>query len=351
MPGKDQRRRAAVGPVVPRRVGAVVAELRLVPQCAAGLGVRGRGVFRPDEVVARHADPRERPGLLRDRLRGREPLARHVRLRLRPFVDAVHRRPGLAVQNEHEAGFPHLRERGNGLAVLADVDETRCGRQVVVPHLVANHLEVPAQLARQRVQRDGGVAEQVVPRPVAPVVVHARTADRHVDEAALLIDGQRERPDVVAGAILPAAVAPGVVPDLAGPGNGVERPQLLARARVVGVHVALLALAGREVRADVALAGAEEIGAHQHDVPIEHRHAGVGNLEIDVAALAERRVQRAGVGAQRDQPPQAGEEDARGQAAVAGPVGHAAERGQPFGQLVAPDLLAGFRLERDDAVA
>ena len=331
--------------------GTVVAELHLVPQRAAGLGVGGRGVFRRDEIVPRHADARERPGLLRDRLRRRIPLARHVRLCLRTFIDAVHRRAGLAVQDEHEAGLADLRERGNRPAVLPDVDQTRRGRQVVVPHLVADVLEVPLQLAGQRVERDGRVAEQVVAGPIAAVVVHARTADRHVDEAALLIDGQRERPDVVAGAILPAVVAPGVVTDFAGPRDGVEVPQLLARARVVGVHVALLALARRQMRADVSLAGAEEIGPHQHDVPVDHRHAGVGNLEIDVAALAERRVQCAGVGAQRDQLSQAREEDARRQLAVAGPVRDAAERGEPFGQLVAPDLLAGLRLERDDAIA
>ena len=96
------------------------------------------------------------------------------------------------------------------------------GREVVVPQLVADVLEVPLQLARLRVEGHRGVAEQIVAGPVAAVVVHARTADRHVDEAPLLVHGQRERPDVVAGAILPAVVAPRVVTDFAGQGNGVK---------------------------------------------------------------------------------------------------------------------------------
>jgi hypothetical protein len=81
---------------------------------------------------------------------------------------------------------------------------------------VTDVLEVPLQFARQRVEGDRRVAEQVVARSVAAVVVHARTADRHVDDAALLVDRQRERPDVVAGPILPTVVAPGVVADFAG---------------------------------------------------------------------------------------------------------------------------------------
>ena len=185
--------------------------------------------------------------------------------------------------------FPTCASAGIVLPSFLMSIETGRGRQVVVPHLVADVLEVPLQLARLRVERDRRVAEQVVAGPIAAVVVHARTADRHVDEAALLVDGQRERPDVVAGAILPAVVAPRVVADFAGQGNGVEVPHLLARARVVGVHVALLALARREVRSDVPLAGPEEIGSHQHDVPVDRRHAGVRDLQIDVTAVAERR--------------------------------------------------------------
>jgi len=210
---------------------------------------------------------------------------------------------------------------------------------------------VPLQCARLRVERHRRVAEQVVAGPVAAVVVHAGTADRQIDEAALFVHGQRERPHVVAGAILPAVVAPRVVARFAGAGNGVEVPYLLAAARVVGVHVALFPPARREVRADVALAGPEEVGSHQHDVPVEHGHAGVRDLEIDVAAVAERGVERAGVGTQGHQLSEAGEEDARAQRPVARPVGDAAERGEPVRQLVAPDLLPGLRLEGDDAMA
>ena len=198
--------------------------------------------LRRDEIVPRHAHPGERTGLLGDRLRRRIPLARHVGLCLRTFVDAVDRRAVLAIQDEHERRFPDLRERRNRLAVLPDVDQAWRGREVVVPDLVADVLEVPLQRARLRVEGHRRVAEEVVAGPIAAVVVHARTADRHVDDSALLIDGQRERPDVVAGAILPAVVAPRVVTDFAGPRDGVKVPHLLAGARVVGVHIAFLSL-------------------------------------------------------------------------------------------------------------
>ena len=86
-----------------------------------------------------------------------------------------------------------------------------------------------------------------------------------------------------------------------------------------------------EVRSDVPLAGPEEVGSHQHDVPVDHGHAGVQDLQIDVTAAAERDVQRAGVGAKGDQLPQAREEDARGQRAVAWPVGDARNEASPSG--------------------
>ena len=140
-------------------------------------------------------------------------------------------------------------------------------------------------------------------------------------------------------------------PSFAGARNGVKVPHLLAGARVVGVHVALLALARREVRSDVPFAGPEEIGSHQDDVPVDHRHAGVRDFQIDVTAVAELDVERAGVGAQRDQLSQAREEDARQGSAIAGPIRDTAERCESFGQFVAPDFLAGLGFERDDAIA
>ena len=122
------------------------------------------------------------------------------------FIDAVHRCAVLAIQDEHETGFADLCERGNCLSIFFYIDQAGRGRQVVVPQLVADVLEVPLQFARLRVERNRCVAEEVIAGPIAAVVIHARTADRHVDDAALLVDGQSERPDVVARAVFPTIV-------------------------------------------------------------------------------------------------------------------------------------------------
>src|SRR6476469_2245622 len=130
-----------------------------------------RGVLRRDEILARHADARQRARLPRDRLRRGIPLAGNVRLCLWVFVDTEDRHAGLTIEDEHEARLADLRQGGNDPAVLPDVDEARGGWQVVIPQRVADVLEVPLQLAGLRVEGDGGIAEQVVPGPVAAVVV------------------------------------------------------------------------------------------------------------------------------------------------------------------------------------
>src|ERR1700730_6759926 len=126
-------------------------------------------------------------------------------------------------------GFADLRERGNRLSIFPYIDQTGRGREVVVPQLVADVLEVPLQFARLRVERNRCVAEEVIAGPIAAVVIHARAADRHVDDASLLVDGKSERPDVVARSILPTVILPRVIADFAGERNGVKVPQLLSR--------------------------------------------------------------------------------------------------------------------------
>ena len=72
----------------------------------------------------------------------------------RPLLDAEHGLAVLAIQDEHEAGLPDLRERRESSVRSPDIDQPGRGRQVVVPDLVVDVLEVPLPLARLRVERD-----------------------------------------------------------------------------------------------------------------------------------------------------------------------------------------------------
>ena len=76
---------------------------------------------------------------------------------------------------------------------------------------MTNGLEIPLHFSGLGIQRDQSVAEQIRARAVAAVEVRARPADGIVDDAVLFVDRERESPDVVAGAILPAVLGPGIV--------------------------------------------------------------------------------------------------------------------------------------------
>ena len=110
-------------------------------------------------------------------------------------------------------------------------------------------LEVPAVLARLRLDRDHRDAEQVVAWAHRAVQIGAGVARREVDEPELGIDGRR-LPDGRA-AVLPRVVVarPSVVAEFAGARDRIERPHELAVARVVRLHAAAArAVAAREAR-------------------------------------------------------------------------------------------------------
>ena len=194
----------------------------------------GRGVVGGDDVVGTDADPRHRGRRKRKRLGRRVLLAGHVADGHRPLLDPVNGLAGDAVQDEHPARLADLREGGNDLAVALDVHQAGRRRQVVVPQLAVDVLEVPRELAGADVDGDGRVREQVVAGAVAAVEVRPRAAHRHVDEAPLLVDGQREGPHVVPDAVAPALVAPGLAAEVALGGQGREFPAQGAGRRVEG---------------------------------------------------------------------------------------------------------------------
>ncbi len=120
-------------------------------------------------------------------------------------------------------------------------------------------LEVPAVLAGLRFDGNDGRGEEVVAGAHGAVEVRARVAGGEIDQAELAI--RRGCLPHRAAAALPRVGIrrPGVVPELARAGDGVERPQQLAVLRVVRLDAA----------ADAEL-GAGEAGDHDA-VEIERR--------------------------------------------------------------------------------
>ena len=126
---------------------------------------------------------------------------------------------------------------GTVVPFALQVDEQRRRLRVVVPDVVMHELEVPEILAGVRVDGDDRRREQVVAGTIDADAVVVRRAERHVENAALVVE-RRVAPDVDAGSILGAVLFPGVVAELARPRHGVERPHQLAGSRVERARVA-----------------------------------------------------------------------------------------------------------------
>ena len=103
----------------------------------------------------------------------------------RPFLDAVDRLAGDAIEQEQQPRLADHRHGGNRPAALLHVDERRRRREIGVPDVVMHDLEVPQILSGVGIGRDEAGAEQVVALAVAAVLVDRRRAERHVDDAAL----------------------------------------------------------------------------------------------------------------------------------------------------------------------
>src|SRR2546425_8888680 len=101
-----------------------------------------------------------------------------------------------------------------------------------------HNLEVPFELAGHGVERNDGIAEEVVALAIESVVIARWAAEDGVERAAFRIQRHVEAPVVRAGAILPAVGRPGVVAGLAGLRDGMKFPNLRTRARIVGARVA-----------------------------------------------------------------------------------------------------------------
>ena len=125
---------------------------------------------------------RERRRLGREGLRGRRDFAGHLALRHGPLLDRPQRLAGQALEHVEESGLAGLRHDVDGAPVVADGQQLGRGREVVVPEIVVDGLEVPEPLARSRVEREQAVAEQVVAGAIAAVEIVRGRAGRHEDD-------------------------------------------------------------------------------------------------------------------------------------------------------------------------
>ena len=76
-----------------------------------------------------------------------------------------------------------------GLSVVAHGEQLGRRREVVVPQIVVDRLEVPRPLAGARIERKQAVAEQVVARAIGAIQIVSGRAGREEYDSVLAIDG------------------------------------------------------------------------------------------------------------------------------------------------------------------
>ena len=247
------------------------------------------------------------------RIRLRRPalLARHIRLRHRPFLDRPDRLAGDAVEHVQPRRLGADDHHLTVAAVVADGGQLRGGARIEIPQVVVNELEVPQPLPRARLERDDGRPEQIAADAVHAVEVIRRRSERHVDDAAPRVD-RHLAPVVHAADVLPGVLRPGVIAELARPRYGVEGPHQLAGQHVVGADVAggrHVAFAGRaanddEILEDLArdarldVADALRLAAVEPDTQVDdtvgaERHDRLAGLRVDLLQQAVHREDQA----------------------------------------------------------
>ena len=198
------------------------------------------------------------------------------------------RRAGGAIEKIDEALLAGLRDGFDFLTVALNVYEHRMRRKIAVPDVVMHRLEMPDALAGVRVEREQAIREEIVAEAVAAVEIECRRAGRHEHDAALHIDGHAG--PVVRGADRFLGIGrPGVVAELAGMRNGVERPAHFAGAHVEGADIA----GRRGQRLGISPAGDEHVFINHDGAGQRNERIGIFSAqivaEIDAAVCAKAR--------------------------------------------------------------
>ena len=188
-----------------------------------------------------------------------------------------------AIEHVEEAVAVGVHQHLGRLAVDVDRGKHHLGDRIVVERIVRRELVVPLDLSGLGIKRQHRAGVEVVARP-AGGIERARIADAPIDRVQFRIE--RAGDPGRSAAKLPGIARPGIVAGLAGRRDGIGAPEMLAGLRIPAVDE----VAGAEF-------GAGNAGDH-HAVGDERRHRHrIAGLEVD-RVLAPQLL--AGLGIERD---------------------------------------------------
>ena len=143
--------------------------------------------------VLREQLTRDRFRLRRDRLRVGRHLVNQIAFRKLSILDRKHRRAVRAIEHEHESVLARLDDRVDGASVVLDRRKCRRRREVSIPDVVADTLEVPDAFTGVSLQRDQTVRVKIVTGPIRAVEVRRSGPGRHVDDATRFVERHVQR--------------------------------------------------------------------------------------------------------------------------------------------------------------
>src|SRR5688572_3327793 len=293
-------------------------------------------VFSSNNVFLLERSARKGRRLQRKWLRWRIPLARSVALWDRPLFNAENRTPCRSIKNEQPCRLADESERGNRAPILADVDQSRCGRLVGIPEVVMNALKMPEVLSRVDVQGDNRIRVEIGARTIATPIVPRRRSESGVDDLALFVHSEVPTPVVDALPSLPPVIEPGrrmigitrlrdghKIPELV-PCSDVERP------RIPG---------------PVTLRDLDIIDTQNNDVLIDQWNAIPRHSRINETGIPKRQFRLSRARIEGEQALSNHDENSRRMRRITGPIGHTARRGRatPTTRAPARRRRSGFR--------
>ena len=190
--------RGAIYPDVPGAFASLVLDLQPSTFVISGGGTAERCYARLAELAGSDWSPMDvlvgdERWVRVDDPESNEGMARRVLLD-RVAVEAIHsaRLAGDTIEEKHERVLRGLRHGVDRFAISPDRHQAWRGRQVAIPDVMPDHLEMPSTPAGGGIERQQGIGKQVVADAVGAVEIGGGRAGRRVDNAALLVERVRE---------------------------------------------------------------------------------------------------------------------------------------------------------------
>ena len=163
----------------------------------------------------------------------RIPFTGHITCRYRQIFNRPDRLTGLAVEGIHKCLFCHLHDN---FTAVGQISQNRGGRVIPVPDIMMNHLLVPATLTGLDVHGYQTAGKQVRTRPVTAVSVTCCGLYRQIGNAQLRVT-RHGSPDTSVTGNFSTVTQPGFAAELTRLRDGLECPQMLTSACIVGADV------------------------------------------------------------------------------------------------------------------